>query len=107
MIMASAGYSYEVSLNLLRGPDGLPPRQPATLRFEHANHDDVIAIVARMQSTTGLAPDAAAAVALGLKLLGEVMLKDKNNALFDPLRAAMREFIGKLKSLPPVGQNAP
>lgn len=105
--MASASYTYEVSLNLLRGRDGLPPQQPATLSFEHANHDDVIAIVERMQSATGLAPDAAAAVALGLKLLGEVMVREKNNALFDPLRGAMREFIGKLKSLPSVGQNAP
>ena len=98
--MASTGYTYEVSLNLVRGRDGQPPREPAALSFEHVNHDDIIVIVERMQGNSGLAPDAAAAVAVGLKLLGEVMLRQKNNALFDPLRGAMREFIGKLKSLP-------
>jgi hypothetical protein len=99
--MASAGYTYEVSLNLVRDRDGLAPREPATLSFQHVNHDEVIAIVERMRANSGLAPDAAAAVAVGLKLLGEVMLREKNNTLFDPLRGAMREFIGKLKSLPP------
>jgi hypothetical protein len=101
--MASSGHTYEVSLNLVRGRDGEPPREPAALSFQHVNHDDVIAIVDRMRGNSGLAPDAAAAVAIGTKLLGEVMIREKNNALFDPLRGAMREFIGKLKSLPGSG----
>jgi hypothetical protein len=101
--MASVGYTYEVSLNLVRGRDGRPPQEPAVLSFQHVNHDDVLAIVERMRGNSGLAPDAAAAVAVGLKLLGEVMIREKNNALFDPLRGAMREFIGKLKSLPASG----
>ena len=36
---------------------------------------------------------------VGLKLLGEVMLREKGNPLFDPLRGGMRDFIGKLKAL--------
>ena len=99
--MVSAGYTYEVSVKLLRGRDGLPPSEPAVLSFQHVNHDDIIAIVERMRGNSGLAPDAAAAVAVGLKLLGEVMVREKRNTLFDPLRDAMREFIGKLKALPP------
>jgi len=100
-MMASAGYTYEVSLNLLRGRDGLPPREAAGLSFQHVNHDDVIAIVERIRGSSGLGPDSAAAVAVGLKLLSEVMLQERNNGLFDPLRGAVREFIVKLKSLPP------
>lgn len=97
--MVSAGYTYEVSLKLLRGRDGEPPQEPTTLSFEHMNHDDLFAIVERMRGNTGLAPDAAAAAAIGLKLLGEVMIREKHNPLFDPLRAGLREFILKLKSL--------
>ena len=104
--MASTGYTYKVSLKLLRGRDGLPPREPAALSFQHVNHDDVIAIVERMRGNSGLNPDAAAAVTVGLKLLAEVMVREKNNTLFDPLRDAMREFIGKLKSLPSVSTSA-
>lgn len=101
--MASVGYTYEVALNLLRDRDGLPPREPAELSFLHVNHDDVIAIVERIRGSSGLEPNDAAAVAVGLKLLSEVMVREKTNALFDPLRGAMREFIIKLKNLPTPG----
>jgi hypothetical protein len=96
--MASSGYTYEVSLKLVRGCDGSAPEEPTALTFEHVNHDDIIDIVNRMRRTTDLAPDAAAAAAVGLKLLGEVMLREKSNVLFDPLRAGLREFITSLKS---------
>lgn len=102
--MASAGYTYQVSLNLLRGRDGAPPPAPTTLSFEHVNHDDLFAIVARMRESTGLAPDAAAEAAIGLKLLSAVMIREKRNPLFNPLRDGVREFILKLKGLPPSGQ---
>ncbi len=95
---SSSGYTYEVSLRLVGERDGRAPEEPAALTFEHVNHDDIIDIVERMRRTTGLAPDAAAAAAVGLKLLGEVMLREKNNPLFDPLRAGLREFITSLKS---------
>ncbi|WP_037471280.1 DUF3861 family protein [Sinorhizobium fredii] len=96
--MASSGYTYEVSLRLVGGGDGSVPEEPALLTFEHVNHDDIIDIVEHMRRTTGLPPDDAAAAAVGLKLLGEVMLREKRNALFDPLRSGLREFISSLKS---------
>lgn len=101
--MASAGYTYVVSLNLLHGRDGLPPREAAGLSFQHVNHDDVLAIVERVRGSSGLGPDAAAAVAVGLKLLSEVMIREKDNSLFDPLRGPVRAFILKLKNLSPSG----
>ena len=78
--MASSGYTYEVSLRLVRGRDGHAPGKPASVTFEHINHDDIIAIVERMRSNSGLAPEAAAAVAVGTKLLGEVMTKGKTQS---------------------------
>ena len=47
----------------------------------------------------GLDDDAAAAVAIGIKLLAEVMLRQLGNPLFEPLRSPVREFIAKLKAL--------
>jgi hypothetical protein len=38
-------------------------------------------------------------MAVGLKLLGEVVLREKDNPLFDPIRGAIRDFIGNLKAL--------
>ncbi|APO72136.1 hypothetical protein IE4872_PD01615 (plasmid) [Rhizobium gallicum] len=96
--MASSSYTYEVSLRLVRGRDDSAPVEPSSLVFEHVNHDDIIDIVERMRRTTGLDPNAAAAAAIGLKLLGEVMLREKGNELFDPLRTGFREFITSLKS---------
>ncbi len=71
----------------------------APVVFMHENHDELSSIVERCRKTTGLDADAAAAVAIGIKLLSEVMLKQRDNPLFDPLRMPAREFVGKLKSL--------
>ena len=67
--------------------------------FEATNHDDILALVERARASSGLTPDDAASMLVGLKLLGEVMLREKGNPLFDPLRGGMRDFIGKLKAL--------
>ncbi|MDH7804530.1 MULTISPECIES: DUF3861 family protein [unclassified Rhizobium] len=98
--MAFSSYTYEVSVKLVRGRDGHAPDKAAYVTFEHNNHDDIIAIVDRMRGSSGLAPEAAAAVALGTKLLGEVMLKEKHNPLFNPLRAGFHAFITALKNTP-------
>jgi hypothetical protein len=45
-------------------------------------------------------------MAVGLKLPGEVVLREKNNTLLDPLRGGMRDFIGGLKA-PGRGQVRP
>jgi hypothetical protein len=95
--MASSGYTYEISLKLVRARDGSVPSAPASLTFEHVSHDDILAIVERVRHHSGLGPDASAAVAVGTKLLGEVMISDKRNPLFDPLRAGLHAFIASLK----------
>lgn len=96
--MSSRHYSYHITVT----PTGTPSESEALrppFTFEATNHDDIIAIVERARANTGLAPDAAASVAVGLKLLSEVVLREKNNPLFDPLRGGIREFIGNLKAL--------
>ncbi|CAH2602995.1 conserved protein of unknown function [Rhodovastum atsumiense] len=96
--MSTRAYTYRITVT----PTGTPRPEEAVrppLSFEVSNHDDILAIVERSRRLTGLPPDTAAAMAVGLKLLGEVVLQEKVNPLFDPLRGALRSFIGGLKAL--------
>ena len=96
--MSKRHYSYRITVTPTGAPgEGEALRPPFS--FEATNHDDIIAIVERARASSGLTPDDAASMAVGLKLLGEVMLREKGNPLFDPLRGGMRDFIGKLKAL--------
>ena len=64
--MSSRHYSYRITVTPTGAPsEGEALRPPFT--FEATNHDDIIAIVERARANTGLAPDAAASVAVGLK----------------------------------------
>jgi hypothetical protein len=90
-------YGYRITVTPVSAPNEAEPLRPP-VSFEATNHDDIIAIIGRMQAGTGLPADDAAAVAVGLKLFSEVMLREKHNPLFDPLRGGVREFIGRLKA---------
>ena len=96
--MSNRHYSYRITVTPTATPnEGAPSRPPFS--FEATNHDDILALVERARASIGLTPDDAASMVVGLKLLGEVMLREKNNPLFDPLRGGMRDFIGNLKAL--------
>lgn len=69
------------------------------LVFTHHNHDGLVQIAERVRQASGLDADSAAATAVGLKLLGGVMLSERDNPLFDGLRQPLREFIQTLKAL--------
>lgn len=70
------------------------------VEFIHHNHDDVARIVGMLQASSGLHAEAAAAMAVGLKLLAQTVLDHKGNPLFDGMRQPLRDFIQTLKSLP-------
>jgi hypothetical protein len=97
--VATRGHSYRITVAPLTDATGEGLHVAEPLTFTHINHDDVIVVVERVRKSSGLDPDAAAATAVGLKLLSEAMLKEKGNSLFDPLRSGVREFIQNLKSL--------
>jgi hypothetical protein len=91
-------HRYRITLEHLADAQGNPSSR-APLRFEAGNHDDIIAIVERMQARNDLplSADSAAALALGLKLFGEVMLENREHPLFAAFRPHYREFIKELK----------
>ena len=68
------------------------------LAFDVENHDDLLAIVARVRAGTAFAPDDAIALAVGVKLFAGVMLRHRHDPLFADIQPAMRAFIGNLKA---------
>lgn len=72
-----------------------PLHKPFTLDFD--NHDDIFAILKRVQDTGFLPPAEAAELALGVKLLGQVLLSNREHPLFAELRVAFGSFVQRLK----------
>lgn len=74
--------------------------QHVPLQFEAGNHDDLFVIVDKLRSKQQFDADTSAALAVGLKLFTEVMLKNRQHPLFSEISQPLRDFIGKLKSQP-------
>lgn len=68
------------------------------LIFQAQNHDDLLAIAARLRAGTALAEDEANALAIGLKLFGGVLLAHRREPLFASIQPSMQAFIGQLKA---------
>lgn len=68
------------------------------LGFEVANHDDVLAIVRRVNAAGVFDRSEATALAVGLKLFTGVMVRHRHDPLFADVQPAMRAFIGNLKA---------
>ncbi|HEX6958027.1 MAG TPA: DUF3861 domain-containing protein [Ferrovibrio sp.] len=91
------GHRYRVTVEHLAAPRNDQPVQPP-LSFEVINHDEIIGIVERARAGGEFEEEEAAAMAVGLKLFTEVMLKRRSDPLFAEFEPAMRSFIGKLKA---------
>lgn len=92
-------YRYRVTVEKLTDASG-DPVHGQSLSFYAANHDDILAIVERMQTKLPLDAGTAASLGVGLKLFNEVTLMRRNDPLFAQIRPALSEFIQRLKSLP-------
>ncbi|HWT71597.1 MAG TPA: DUF3861 domain-containing protein [Oxalicibacterium sp.] len=91
-----SAHTYRVTLEYLGGKHaGSEPHPP--VRFEAGNHDDLFNIIARAKSARITDGDEAAALTLGLKLFGEVLLKHRKDPLFADLQPVFREFISTFK----------
>jgi hypothetical protein len=74
------------------------PGKENVLSFEVASHDDVLAIVRRVNAANAFERNEAIALAVGLKLFTGVMLRHRHDPLFADIQPAMRVFIGNLKA---------
>lgn len=90
-------HRYRISVEHLADAQGAPSTHAAPLSFEAGNHDDILAIVERMRARGEFDADTAAALAVGLKLFGEVMLTHKTHPLFAELVPHFGAFMKRLK----------
>jgi hypothetical protein len=85
-------YRYRITLESLS-----PATEAKELHFEVDNHDDIFAIARRMSGKLGLEEEATNAFALGLKLFGETILKNRDNPLFGQIKPSFGELMRSLK----------
>ena len=89
-----SGHRFRVTVEAL-APDATPTDR--SIQFEIVNHDDILAIVERVQARDILPEEERAPFAVGLKMLGEVLLHNRRDPLFADLAAAFGDFMKKLK----------
>ncbi|EGR0753487.1 DUF3861 family protein [Vibrio vulnificus] len=69
-----------------------------TLEFEYQDREDLFNIVESLKKGSGLEPEAATKVAVAIRLLGPVMMKDRKHPLFVEFMPHFKNFMQNLKS---------
>ncbi|MGL4666542.1 MAG: DUF3861 domain-containing protein [Saezia sp.] len=89
-------YHYRVIIQSLdSAEEGKAPEVPVTFKTE--NHDNIFAVIRRSRKRLPFDDATATSFAVGLKLLTEVLLENRNDPLFEELKPAMVLFMKKLK----------
>jgi len=88
-----SNHLYRITVEPVPGPGGEPTGEP--LRFEAESHDDLFAIVEKLRARPDFDPDASPAFALGLKLLGSVLLARRGQEPY----ASMGTHFGEIMRL--------
>ncbi|RYF59568.1 MAG: DUF3861 family protein [Cytophagaceae bacterium] len=90
---------YQLTLTLQQYANG-ESEPPKHLALEFINHDEIFGIIERLQAVDPFDDSAQATeFAIGLKLFSEVMVKNRNNPLFEELMPAFSSFMKRLKSM--------
>ncbi len=92
------GHLFKYTIEHLEDPKG-NTLSLSPLVFETKNHDDIFKIVEIMKGKMELDEVDATAFAVGLKLFGEVMLKNKDNELFKQFKPHFSDFMKEIKKL--------
>jgi Domain of Unknown Function with PDB structure (DUF3861) len=89
-------YRYRITVEKLADANG-DAVQGQSFSFYAANHDDIFAIVNRLQGRLKFDAGTAASLGVGLKLLSEVALIHRKNPIFEAIRPALGEFTQQLR----------
>ncbi len=94
--MEKRNNKYKILVEEIELKDGSQTGKNLTIEIE--NHDDLFQII-EMAKSKNIFPDQhqATEFALGLKLFTEVVLRNKENPLFEDLKPAIGFFMQKLK----------
>lgn len=91
-------YRYRVTVEQVADATGQPV-DGRSLVFEAGCHDEMLAIVDRVRERRVLPnANAAAAMAVGLKLFGEVVIAERKDPMFAEMHTALGNFIRCLKA---------
>lgn len=77
------------------------PDMTAPLSFCVANHDDLFAILEKVETNEAVPRAEAAEFVVGLKLFLEVLIRHRKDALFEELWQPMGAFMKRLKAIAP------
>lgn len=72
--------------------------QARTLEFDYQDREDLFNVVDNLKKGSGLEPETATKVAVALRLLGPVMMKDRKHPLFVDFMPHFKSFMQNLKS---------
>ena len=89
-------HQFRLTLEHLADQDGQPVADEP-LVFQAPNHDNIFDIVKLTEQREGFTPEMAQRFAVGLKLMGEVMLENKDNPLFAELKPHFMEMMKVIK----------
>ena len=89
-------HQFRITLEHTADKDGTPVLT-APLTFDAPNHDNIFDIIGLMQEREGFTPEMAQRFAVGLKLMGEVMLENKDNPPFAELKPYFMEIMKAVK----------
>ena len=94
-------YRYRVTVEQIADGKGQPVEGERSLVFEAACHNELLGIVDRVREKRVVAnANAAAAMVVGLKLFGEVVIAERKEPMFAEVHAALGTFIRGLKACP-------
>lgn len=98
--MEKRAHQYKLTLEYLKDAKG-ETMQAAPVELNFQNHDDIFSIIERLKAKDFFGDsNQSAELAIGLKLFGEVMLRNRNHPLFEDLTPVWGNFMKKLKAAP-------
>ncbi len=87
---------YKVTLEHTFSPKEEPLHKVVSVEFD--NHDNIFNIIEKLSERNLFDNESESAeFAIGLKMFSEVMLRNRDNPLFEEFAPAFREFMAKMK----------
>lgn len=90
--------TYHIDISGISDKNGEDLSHLETISFDFACHDDLHEIMSRVSSIDGLSTTEKNTLAVGIKMLGEVMLENRKHPLFEEFSRAFGQFMKNLKA---------
>ena len=88
---------YKITLEHTYNPKDEKLQEPIQVEFD--NHDNIFVIIEKLQERSLFNDEnQETEFAIGLKMFSEVMLRNKENSLFEEFLPAFKDFMKKIKS---------